>query len=375
MSDDSTRDGAPERELLDGAAIPTTTLSGESERHYIDRLLAVLSAARLNRRYPDARAMRSHIRALHPEIHRGLYDGVEMNLDSGLPSYKAWTRVQTDVRIAADQLRQLGPREALAERVDQTTDGSSSARARDPGIHAEQLRKHDYYSDIRDTDLVPLGDMTVKLRRIDTDNETAYFHVILDKLDASGLFVRFSIDLAQQNSVWSENVVELDDETARHTEEFQSLIYKFTSLDAEFTYAKLAGLGGLDISSVTKGTVGPIYFAPEQAPEELRPLFSGDSSDGSDTSGPAAGATDVIATFSLDRVAEDVTEHRDNDPLDSTFVDQLGDDARQVYQKARQHYDYRTFRDRKFVVPQHRVDALREWCRDRDTKNIIYSLR
>jgi len=374
MNDDSTRDGAPERELLDGAAIPTTTLAGESERRYIDRLLAVLSAARLNRRYPNARAMRSHIRAMHPEIHRGLYDGVEMNLDSGLPSYKAWTRVQTDVRLAADQLRQLGPREALAERVDQTDDSTSDGDAA-TGIHARQLRKHDYYSDIRDTDLVPLGDMQVKLRRIDTDNETAYFHVILDKLDASGLFVRFSIDLAQQNSAWSENVVELDDETAQHTEEFQSLIYKFTSLDAEFTYAKLAGLGGLNISSVTKGTVGPIYFAPEQAPEDLRPLLSGDSSDGSDTTGPATGATDVIATFSLDRVAEDVTEHRDNDPLDSTFTDQLGDDARQVYQKARQHYDYRTFRDRKFVVPQHRIDTLRDWCRDRGTKNIIYPLR
>ncbi len=375
MSDDPQRDGAPTRELLDGAAIPTTTLTGESERRYVDRLLSILSSARLNRRYPDARAMRSHLRALHPEIHRGLYDGAEMNLDSGLPSYKEWTRVQTDVRIAEDQLRQLGPREALAERVDQADDDSPPGGGRETDIHAQQLRKHDYYSDIRDTDLVPLGDMTVKLRRIDTDSQTAYFHVVLDKLDASGLFVRFSIDLAQQNSAWSENVVELDDETARHTEQFQSLIYKFTSLDAEFTYAKLAGLGGLDISSVTKGTVGPMYFAPEQAPEQIRPLFSGSSSSGRRLSDGEQPSNDVIATFSLDRVAEDVTEHRDNDPLDSTFVDQLGDDARQVYEKARQHYDYRTFRNRKFVVPGNRVEALREWCRERGTKNIIYPLR
>jgi hypothetical protein len=295
--------------------------------------------------------MRSHLRVLHPDIHRGLYDGVEMNLDSGLPSYKEWTRAQTDVDIADDQLRQLADRETLVDRVDES----------DPGIHARQLRKRDYYADIRDTSLVPLGDMHVTLRRVDTDNRTAYFHVVLDKLDASGLFVRFSIDLAQRDSVWSDSVVELDDETARHTDQFQSLIYKFTSLDAEFTFAKLAGIGGLEVTSVTKATIGPLFFAAEQAPDTLTDLFERPD--------------DLIATFALDKVARDVSEHRDNDPLTSNMVDDLSDRARQIYEKARQQFDYRAFRDRKFVVPDDRVDSLRSWCDRKDTQNIIYSLR
>jgi len=339
-------------DVVPSAQLPSTTLTDEAEREYVDRLLSILRAARLNLYYPNARKLRSHVRAMHPDVHRGLYDGIEINLDSGLPTYRVWTRIQTDAGIADEELRKLGPREEL----------EAKAEGEDESIHGKLLRKHRYYSEIRETEPAPLGTMDVELRRIDPDEQKAYVHVVLDKLDASGLFVRFSIDLAQESSAWNEPVIRLDEETAEHTEEFESLVYKFTSLDAEFTFAKLAGLGGLDVEMVAKGTVGPVAVAREQAPDALAPLF-----DGADDP--------YVATFSLDKVAGDIAETRDNDPLEPLVTDRMSDEARRVYRSARRRYDYRAYKDRKFVVPEPLVDRIREFCEERGTQNIVYTPR
>ncbi|MFP4600644.1 MAG: hypothetical protein ACLFVJ_20480 [Persicimonas sp.] len=342
---------ADERELLPDSAIKTTRLEGEAEGAYVERLYRVLRRARLNLYYPDSRRMQTHVRCMSPKIHRGLYDGVEMNVESGLPSYREWTRVQTDVAIAGEQLQKLGSRRQLEK------------KARDSGkdIHQKLLIKHQYYSDIEGKELAPLGAMDVALRRVEQENNTAYFHIVLDKLDASGLFVRYAIDLAQTSGAWNKKVVRLDDETAEHTEQFQSLIYKFTSLDSEFTFAKLAGLGGLHVERVAKGTVGPIYFAKEQAPAALHGLFEGHDDP-------------FVAMFALDMVAGDIDADRDNDPLGGSMTDKMPADARQACLEARQRFDVRTFRDRKFVVPRAMVGAVRQFCEERGTKNIVYGV-
>lgn len=340
-----------ERELLPGTAIKSTLLEGEAEEQYIERLYRILRGARLNLYYPDSRRLQTHIRCMSPRVHRGLYPGVQLNLESGLPTYREWTRVQTDVQIAAEQLAKLGSRRELEQK----------ARRSDEAIHQKLLKKHEYYRDIDGRELAPLGTMDVALRRVEHEKNTAYFHVVLDKLDASGLFVRYSIDLAQTASAWNKQVVRLDEETAEHTEEFQSLIYQFTSLDSEFTFAKLAGLGGLTVERVAKGTVGPIFWAREQAPGALAELFDGPGEP-------------FVAMFALDMVASDIDEDRDNDPLDVSMTDKMPAEARQTFLRARQNFDVRTFRDRKFVVPRSQVAKMRQFCEDHGTKNIVYGV-
>ncbi len=343
-------DMVDEREILPNTAIKSTLLEGEAEAEYVERLYRILRGARLNLYYPDSRKLQTHVRCMSPRVHRGLYPGVQINLESGLPTYREWTRVQTDVGIASEQLQKLGSRRELERK----------ARHSDDEIHQKLLRKHNYYSDIEGKELSPLGNMDVALRRVEHEKNTAYFHVVLDKLDASGLFVRYSIDVAQTSGAWNKQVVRLDEETAEHTEEFESLIYKFTSLDSEFTFAKLAGLGGLSVERVAKGTVGPIYLAREQAPEALSELFEGDDA--------------FVAMFALDMVASDIAEDRDNDPLDVAMTEQMSSDVAQTFQTARERFGVRTFRDRKFVVPRRMVGALRAFCESHGTKNIVYGI-
>ena len=335
-------------ELLPGAKIPSVLLTGAEELGYVKRLATLLQRARLNSHYPNSRDLIPHIQALDPRLHQGLYPGCEMDARSGLPTYREWTRVQTDVLLASDQLRQLGDREELARKA-----------RRDPqGIFGKQLKKFEYYSALEGRPLATLGDMSVALRRIDPKRNQAWFHVLLDKLDATGLFVRYTIELSQRSSAWSNPLVTLDKETAAHTEAFQSLIYKFTSLDAEFTYAKLATLDGLQIERVIKGTIGPFCFSRQMAPEALKPLFERPD--------------DHLGMFSLDMVAHDIPEDRHNDPLEEVFSDKLSQEGRRGYEAARARFGYVCFKDRKFVAARAMVAGLQQLCLERGTRNIIY---
>lgn len=337
-------------EILPGARVPTKKLTGKPAAGYVRTTRRVLRGGRLNSFYPDARRLGEHIGVLDPDVHQGLYDGVEVDVRSGLPTYREWTRVQTDVRIAPDQLRQLGDRATVAAKASEHPDS----------IWPKQLTKVDYYDTIRDTPLAPLGDMEVSLRRVDRSTGHASFHVVLDKLDASGLFVRYTIDLEQLDARFREHGLAVDErDVAKQSEEFQGLIYKFTSLDSEFTFVKLATLGGLRPERVTKGIVGPLWYDFTRAPDELRPLLQEGG---------------FVACFSLDTAAIDVANQRNNDPFATLAEERLTTESRSAYREAREQFDYQVFKDRKFVVPRDRVDDMRALCEAKGTKNIIYGL-
>ena len=122
--------------MSDDAAptVPARVLAGEEEAGYVRRLREILGAARLGSHYPDGTRLSEHVGVLAPEVHRGLYPGLEVDLRSGLPTYREWTRAQTDVRVAEDQLRQLGPRGEL-ERA-----GASAGDPREAAGEARLLR-------------------------------------------------------------------------------------------------------------------------------------------------------------------------------------------------------------------------------------------
>ena len=336
-------------ELLPGARVPSIDLDPQRAARYVDQMRRVLRAARLNAFYPESRALASHIEVMDPAVHQGLYEHLAVDVRTGLPTYREWTRVQTDVTIAANQLHQLGPRGALATKAADNPDS----------IWAKQLKKHDYYTAIADHALAPLGEMNVALRRVDRKAGRASFHVELDKLDAMGVFVRYTIDLEQLGHIGGSSF-EIDDrEIAKQSKEFESLIYKFTSLDAEFTFVKLATLGALKPERVQKGTVGPIWFDFCRVPDVLQPLVR----DGG-----------FVASFSLDSAAIDIADERNNDPFATLAEDRLTHDSRAAYRDVKHRSGYKVFKDRKFVVPRDRVDELRAICDARGTRNIIYGV-
>jgi len=194
--------------------------------------------------------------------------------------------------------------------------------------------------------------MNVAVRRVDRPNQLAHFHVVLDKLDASGVFVRYSIDVAQRGAPAIASVDGRD--LANQSDSFHALIYQFTSLDAEFMFVKLASMAGLEVERVLKGTVGPFFLDWMQAPEGLVVAPGG-----------------FVGTFGLDMAAVDVEATRDNDPFSSSSTDPK---TRATYAQVAHKLGYRVFKDRKFVCPHAMVSDLRAFTESCGTRNVVYGV-
>ncbi len=332
------------------AGVPTVRLEGPILDTYLASVEALLRQARLSTYYPDSRRLRNHLHAMTSGVQRGLYPTLLVDLRSGLPAYQEWVRVQTDRRLAAKFLVDLGERRVLEKKSDRSA------------LDKRQLLKWDYYSALEGLEIAGLGDMEVHLRKVDPAEHRAWFHVVLDKLDVSGLFVRYSIDLSEKSGFWNRAMLTLDQDAASHTQEFLSLVYKFTSLDAEFSYFKLVTLGGLDVERVIKGTVGPIYFGGRKYPGPMGEIVAQDR-------------TGLVATFGLDMVASDLESSKDNDPLLDLMEADLSQEARQEYRRARGRLGYKVFKDRKFVATPNFRGHIEELCRREGTRNIIRVVR
>lgn len=324
-------------------------LSGDAADAHVARLAAAIRRARLNAHYPAPRRLAAHLEAMGAPVHGGLYDALRFD-PSGLPTYREWARVQTDRQIAPQALADLGPVEVL------------EARAA-PGRHAvhdRQLTKHRYYEALLARELAPLSGLSTALRRVDPRAGEAHFHVVFDKLDAAGLFVRHSVDLAEQAATWSRPLVALDGDVARKTEALESLVHRFGTLDAELMFVQLAADPTLRVERVVKGTVGPAWTRPDEAPSQLAAALSE----------PGA----LVMSFALDMAAVDLADDRDNDPLDDPLAARLTPEARAEYEAARRRLGFKVFRDRKFVVTANARAAVERLCAERGTRCIIYTL-
>ena len=312
-------------------------------------------------------------------VHGGLYPPLALDVRSGLPTFREWTRVKTDLDMAAEILAGLPPEAELAER----------AHRAGGGIWGKQLLKHRYYTAIARAELAPIDHMEVRLRRVEPETRTAHFNVTLDKLDNRGLLVRTTIDLSQRDSHWDHPMLTLDEETAVHTRAFRSLIFRFATLDAELTFARLAATSNLEVEKVVKGTIGPVFMPRVRAPEPVVRWFDSDAGPGACPSHRTAPGADglgqileprdresgaMVATFSLDLAAPDLARDRDNDPLDDLIADRFSELARAEYLAARKRWGYHVFKDRKFVASEALAGAVRELCAEHGTRNVIYPL-
>jgi hypothetical protein len=330
-------------------------LAGDAVQGYVDVVSKAIARARLSEQYPPGRRLAAQIEAMGPRVHGGLYAELRVDRRSGLPGYREWARVTTDAELSARVLAELPPEPELQAR----------ARREPHGIWGKQWLKHRYHAHLCGIDATPPSHMTVKLRRVDPVERRAWFHVVLDKLDQTGVFVRASIDLAQQSSFWKRPMLELDEDAARETEGLRAIVYRLTSLDAELTLVRLADTPGLQVERVIRGTVGPIFVPGVTMPEALAAELQGP---------PGPGF--AIASFGLDMAAADLASDGDNDPLEDFVGERLPTDARAALLEARRRHGYRVYKDRKLVVAgAAAADAVQRLCTRMGTRNVVYVLR
>jgi hypothetical protein len=345
---------APAGEPAEGSPVERV-LEGDAAQRYVDLVTRAIARARLSEHYPPARRLVGQVGAMGPRVHGGLYADLRVDGRSGLPTYREWARVRADAELSPRVLAELPPRPELEAR----------ARQEPAGIWGKQLLKHGYHTHLSGIDATPPSHMTVQLRRIEPQERRAWFHVVLDKLDSSGVFVRSSIELSQEASFWSRPMLELDADAVRFTEALRTIVYRLTSLDAELTFVRLCDTEGLVVERVIRGTVGPVYVAGTLLPPALEAELPGPP-------GPEL----VVASFGLDMAAGDVAKDGDNDPIEDLLSERLAPEGRAAYVEARRRYGYRVYKDRKLVVGDAATgEAVQRFCARMGTRNVVYVLR
>jgi len=337
---------------------------------YLELLNAALRAARLNNAFPDRRRLQNTLRAMAPTFHGGVYDEIYVDSRTGLPNMAAVTRVLTDREVAAGSLSRLHDQAQL------------DSRREEAEVFEHLARKRRYLEQISRLEVAPIDDHRVSLRRHDPSTGTAMFRLDLTKLDATGLFIRVTIELTQVSSIWRRSAIDLDDagETAEAREAFHSMIYRYAAFDAESLFVHLHELEGVTVDRVQRGVVGPVLFWLPGDQVVARPLeLPDDALRGAWErwlSGPAdAKIPHLLASFQSDSAARDIKQERSNDPLLPLLADRVQSSERARYQAARERFPFAVYKDRKFVVTKGARSLVNAICEAGGTKNLIYELR
>lgn len=350
-------------------ALHTQALREPIASLYLRALTRALAAARINKSFPDRRALEGTLRALEVESHQGLYDSVFVDSRSGLPNMASLTRVLSDRDVGRDALTRMGDLAVL------------EARREEAEVFDRLVRKRRYYELIGGLELAPVDSHRVLLRRHDPAQSRASFRVELTKVVASGCYVRVVIELVQESSVWAHKLVEVDasGEVAQGTEALRGMVYRLANFDAETLFVRLHELEGVAVERVQRGIVGPVLWAiPEGGvlhrglqPHSDRLVDAWHAWLGS----AAIDAPQLVVAFASDTAAIDVPVEASNDPLAPLLASQILEVERARYGLLRDRHPFRVYKDRKFVVTDAArplVDAL---VRDVGTKTLIYPLR
>src|SRR5262249_33272905 len=130
--------------MSDVVALHTQALNEPIASSYLDGLARALAAARINKSFPDRRALEGTLRALRSDAHQGLYDNIFVDSRAGLPNLASLTRVLSD--------RAIGP-ESLATMEDRAT---LEARRGEAEVFDRLARKRSYFELLAGLPLLPV---------------------------------------------------------------------------------------------------------------------------------------------------------------------------------------------------------------------------
>lgn len=339
---------------------------------YLDRLVEALRAARLNNSFPDRRRLQGSLETMQKAMAAKLYEQVYVDARSGMPNLASFTRAATDHEVALGSLARM------------SDTAHYEAHREEAEVYARLLDKRRYYESISNQPYAPLDEHRVQLRRHDPATGTAEFRIDLTKLDATGVYVRITIELTQVAGAWRRKVIDLDadGESAAASQAFHATVYRNASFDAEHLFIHMHDIEGVSVDRVQRGVVGPVLFSlpdaegvvvpaePEQASTRMAPAWrrwlEGRS---------AADPAELMMSFQSDIAARDVRDEKSNDPLEPLLSTQIQDSERPRYEHIRQRFPFKVFKDRKFVATAGLEGLVRAVCEGSGTKNLIYRMR
>lgn len=351
-------------------ALHTQALVEPVASTYLELLTRALRAARLNNSYPDRRRLQNSLNAMKKDAHGGLYDRLYVDARTGLPNMASFTRVLTDQEVSRESIKRMGDRSVL------------EAKRSEAAVYERLLQKREYFEKLELLNLAPIDEHRVQLRRHDPDSGTAMFRLDLTKLDATGFYIRVTIELTQVASVWTKHVIDLDEagETAEASAAFHSTIYRYAAFDAESLFIQMHDIEGVSVDRVQRGVIGPALYAVPADGTVARPLEIPANALQTGwnhwlTHYPPTEGAELVISFQSDVAARDVREEKSNDPLSKLLGDGITEGERARYHETRRRFPFRVYKDRKFVCTAGVRPVVQAVCESAGTKNLIYQLR
>lgn len=207
----------------------------------------------------------------------------------------------------------------------------------------------------------PIEALKAELRHHDADNGVLHVRVIVDTVDATGLLVRFTVEMAETaQSVDSQKLLVRNGEDLFVSPDLRGRLAVLSSANAESAFLELSACPGVNVQRVVKGTIGPFCLAELPLVLPFGPLLT-------DPRG-------AFASFALDIASRDIVRDGNNDPLSHRLLDPLPLDSDPLAEgeRSRLRLGYHIYRDRKFVTDHATQAAIEELCSSAGTRNVIY---
>ena len=319
-------------------------LNGQEVGIYAHQAAKLVSAGRLNKCFPDPFGCAEYFTAMAAAVAEGVYDGIHIDLASGLPALKDMLAVQVDRKIAQTFLDEHEIRAAAGR--------SASLKVRAKLAYCQRLVQ---------CILPPLHRLDVTLRRVDRSRRVAMFEVLFDRYHpGESVFVRYTLVLEQTDSMSVVPLLERSGDHSQQTNAFREKMEAYTQDDSEIAFLLLGKLEGVRVLEVTRGRIGPLWSQWAPAPAGWTPSGNHDSA--------------FILHLPLDRASVDLDNDRDNDPFSTIFRKFLSETSRPLVEEDARRLGYRVHKERKFVCTTEVAGAIRERLREAGTRNIVYTI-
>lgn len=324
---------------------PRRRLTGPDLDRYAETAARLIAAGRLNRWYPDPYACANLLRGLGASFREGVYDGVWIDLASGMPTLQEVVTVKADADLSADFLAGQNARQAAG---------------RSPS--AKLAAKIEYHKRLLELRFAPLTNLEVRLRRIDQGRQQAAFEAVFDRYDAAEhVFTRYTLLLEQKDSALGQALIERSGDYSRQTEDFRNTMERYTGDESELAFLLLGRLPNVRVEEVTRARIGPLWSFAAPSPPGWLP------------DGPA-GQGEAILHLPLDRASVDLDEDRDADPFSTIYRHFLSEVSRPLIEDEARRLGYRVHKERKFVCTRGVADHLKKRLREAGTSNIVYTV-
>lgn len=327
-----------------------TRLGGEHMHIYLEFLRNLVRGARLNKFFPDPDALDNLYKAMSdlPEADPSL----QISLKTGLPSEKEIGKIIAD--------KELAPRILKAASVEDLKKRGDAASLR-------MLEKHDYFTFLNEGKFPKRTHLEMWLRQVDEHKRIAYFTTIFERFDPTeGVFVRYTIQLAQQHARWSKAQVELQGDDLQYTQGFRNVISRYSSDEAEFAFILLSDLPNITVQEVVRGRMGPLWFDGVMMPPEIEQLMKKHPGN-------------FILNLPSERVnapseksASSVREDKNCDPFARFYRESLSPEVRGLADARAEKLGYKVFKERKFCCTRGIEAPLKELLARHGHKCVIY---